>query len=623
MPTQLAVGDVEAALGERLFPAITTWNRLESRPRSQNFDRALRAEVRDALWMLTKQWQMGEFRGSDAGSPVFTKLLLTTTRLTKYRPAGEAVEPFDASIPLEAKVERRPMTLHRQQQSIAIDLRLVMARQWFALIADLATDYRSHFTLTYPIASPDPTRSEDVEVCAHPEVWETYQALAGRAMDGGALLEYLLADPSHHAYDGIVAPGSSDADALDDRARRFVAWAGRFLTVPASSADDAWVPDHLDYQFAASAPLPDGTEKVYLASDYAAGRLDWYSLDVDPSTTTLGDIPGADSTGLPPDTPFTTIPIPVSFSGMPNARWWTFEDHATNFGDIDASTTDLAKLLFMEFGLVYSNDWFVIPATLPAGSLAQVRGMAVTNVFGERLWIQAADQGPEEAWGRWSMFTINVLNPPAGGSSADTTLLLLPTLPSAQYGPLQEEVLLVRDEVANMAWGVERTVPLASGISRRGSEVANQTFTYLQALLPGGAAPPDLAAAVRYQAMNSVPENWIPFIPVHVPNDNREIQLQRAALPRILAGDSSSAQKVQPLTSLLRQGLDQVPAQTYFLHEEEVPRAGARVTQYYARSRWTQGQVHTWLRAQKQTGRGEASSGLAFDHLVDKNQGEG
>ena len=45
--------------------------------------------------------------------------------------------------------------------------------------------------------------------------------------------------------------------------------------------DDAWVPDHLDYQFAASAPLPDGTEKVYVADDYASGRLDWYSLDLD------------------------------------------------------------------------------------------------------------------------------------------------------------------------------------------------------------------------------------------------------------------------------------------------------------------------------------------------------
>ena len=133
-----------------------------------------------------------------------------------------------------------------------------------------------------------------------------------------------------------------------------------------------------------------------------------------------------------------------------------------------------------------------------------------------------------------------------------------------------------------------------------------------------------MTAAVRYQAMNSVPENWIPFIPVHVPNNNREVQLQRAAMPRILIGDNTpTPQKVQPQTSLLRQGLDLSTAQSYFLHEEEVPRAGARVSQYFARSRWTKGEVYTWLRAKKQTGRGEASSGLAFDRLVDKNNQEG
>jgi hypothetical protein len=621
MPSQLAIGDIKGALSKRLFPSITTWDRLEARPRSQHFDRALHAEVRDALWMLTRQWQMGEFRGSDAGSPVFAKLLLGTTRLTKYRPAGGAAQLFDSSIPLETKVERRPVPLHRQQRILALDLRLVMARQWFALMADVA-DYRDAFQKVYPIAKPDPTQRQQVDVCSHPEARDTFQALAGRAMDGGALLEYLLADPSHHAYDGVAAVLPIHHHPIDDRAQRFLTWAARFLTEPTSDQDDAWVPDHLDYQFAASAPMPDGTEKVYVAEDYSSGRLDWYSLDLNPGVATLGTVPGSTATGLPADAPVTTIPVPVSFSGMPNTRWWAFEDHSTNFGDIDASTTDLAKLLFMEFALVYSNDWFVIPCTLPSGALALVRGLAVTNVFGERLWIEAADQGTDHAWGRWSMFTINVRNAPAGSSSADTTLLLLPTLASAQPGPTQEEVFLVRDEVADMAWGVEKSVQLASGISRPGSEVAKQTVNFLQALIPGGGAPPAMAAAARYEAMNSVPENWIPFIPVHIPGNNREIQLQRAAMPRILAGDPDPAQKVQPLTALLRQGLDLAVARTYFLHEEEVPRAGTRLTQCYTRSRWTQGQVYTWLRVQKQTGRGEASSGLAFDRLVDKNRNE-
>jgi hypothetical protein len=198
----------------------------------------------------------------------------------------------------------------------------------------------------------------------------------------------------------------------------------------------------------------------------------------------------------------------------------------------------------------------------------------------------------------------------------------LPTIAKAQTSPPVEEVYLVRDEVANMAWGVEKTVALPTGVSRMGSEVATQTVNYLENLLSGGVPPlppPPMAAAVRYEVMNTVPENWIPFIPVHVPNNNRDVQLQRAAMPRLLPVVGQLFEKVQPQTMLLREGLDLLKAKTYFIHEEEVPRAGTRATQYYSRTRWTAGRVFTWFRAQKQTGRGEASSGLGFDLLVDQN----
>src|SRR6266487_3461876 len=95
MPSALPIADIKGALLQRTIPTITTWNRLEGRPRSQSFERALQAEVRDALWMLTKQWQIGEFRGSDAGSPVFAKLLIDTTRLTKYRPNAQSPQSFE------------------------------------------------------------------------------------------------------------------------------------------------------------------------------------------------------------------------------------------------------------------------------------------------------------------------------------------------------------------------------------------------------------------------------------------------------------------------------------------------------------------------------------------------
>ena len=623
MTSSRPVGDIREAIAERRFPTSMTWNRLEARPRTNSLDRALRAEVRDPLWMLTKQWQMGEFRGSDAGSPVFAKLQMDTTRLTKYRPGdAAATQPFEDDVPLEATVERRGIPLTAGGRPACLDLRMIMGRQWLAMISGIGA-YRQAFILAYPVPAADPASAQDADRCAQPEVWQLFAAAAGRAMDGGALYSYLTADPAHHAYDGVAGIAPADHAAIDHQAGRFLAWFRRLLLQP-PGGDDAWIPPRLEYQFGASAPLPEppGAEKTYLATQYYQGRLDWYSVDVDPGTA-LGPVPGSAVTGLPPGAPQTMIPVPVSFSGMPNTRWWAFEDRKTNFGDIDASTTDLAKLMFMEFALVYSNDWFVIPYTLPAGAIATIAGLVVQNTFGERFWITAAGGGPDDAWQRWSMFTVNTLGAgDADGASnpADTSLVLMPTASKVQQGPLLEDVWLVRDEVANMVWGIERTVPLASGDSKPGLETARQTLAFYQGLVQSP-APPPADAPLRYQVMTTVPENWIPFVPVHVDGDNREIQLQRAALPRILDGDPNPPVKVQPRTMLLRQGLDAAAPQPYFVHEEEVSRAGTRATQSFQRTRWTNGQVYTWLRVRRQTGRGEGSSGLAFDYLAQVTPG--
>ncbi|MFD1545767.1 hypothetical protein [Nonomuraea guangzhouensis] len=62
--------------------------------------------------------------------------------------------------------------------------------------------------------------------------------------------------------------------------------------------------------------------------------------------------------------------------------------------------------------------------------------------------------------------------------------------------------------------------------------------------------------------MSSVPEHWLPFIPVHVEDSTRETQLQRAALPQFLDGDTARPAKICPRMPLLSQNL---PA-AYFVH---------------------------------------------------------
>ena len=117
--------------------------------------------------------------------------------------------------------------------------------------------------------------------------------------------------------------------------------------------------------------------------------------------------------------------------------------------------------------------------------------------------------------------------------------------------------------------------------------------------------------------MTSVPEHWIPFVPVHIKeDDNREIQLQRASMLRIIEGDTVKPAKIKPETSFMREGLEDEPKLPYYVREEEVPRAGVQVIEAFQRTRWINGEVFVWLGNQKKTGRGEGSSGLAFDQII-------
>jgi hypothetical protein len=503
---------------------------------------------------------------------------------------------------------------------ISLDIRLLMGRQWLKMIAPIA-NYAAAFISKYRIDAFDPTRREDAAVCAHAEAWQLFSALAGRRMDGGALYRYLTGATGRHAWDGVTGILATDRPAIDLAAEAFVKWFTTTFTQPPSKDQDAWVADRLEYQFSCAAPEGAG-ETVFEAEEYFQGRLDWYNVDVNPARKTLGTVKPA-----PPDPQQPVIqaliPVPISYDGMPNTRWWAFEDRRVNFGAVKPSTTDVGKLMFLEFGLVYANDWFLIPLTLDAGSLVRVKGLAVTNVFGERFWITAAGAGPDDDWQRWSMFTVSVKGT-APGQEADTSLLLLPTVPKVQEGRVLEEVMLVRDEVANMVWAVEKTISLPSGHVKPGAEAAAETFAYHRRLLDewlqantSPSTAPEPAAPIVYKVMNTVPENWIPLIPVKVPNDIRQVQLQRAAMPRILEGDPNfPPDRVRPRTVLLRDGLETTPKTRYYLHEEEVPRAGATVSQAYQRTRWTDGRVIIWLGARKQAGRGEGSSGLAFDRLV-------
>ena len=603
----LDTADLQIALQTRNFPTIVMWNRLEGRPRTQNFDRALRAEVRDALWMLTRQWQFGEFLGDDAGSPLGAQVQIATSQLYRYSANG-ATEPYDDNTALEAKVERLPIAMLRGQSKIMLDLRAQVGRQWNKLLraAGLSayeTAYRGRYSFSLPTQDRS---SRAAEVYAHAESWQQLAALAGRATDGGELYLYLKADAAHRASDGISLSDPAHKATLDKLGQRLVAWFDGLYLQPAN--EGGWDPAQLEYQFSCATPTG-AVDKTLTADRYAGGHLDWHAFDFTQAVNTAAT---AERTKFQGNFTRSFLPAQLAFDGMPNTRWWKFEDNKVGFGAITPATTDIGKLLMVEFALIYANDWFLVPFQLPAGSLALIRAMTVSNSFGERFWIDPSGSGAEAAWQQWRMYTLST----RGAVQADTTTFLAPAVPKIQDGDPLDEVYLIRDEMANMVWGVETVAPLINGGSRPGGELARETAGYHRRLIGDAPPPANYAAPIYYRAMTSAPENWIPMVPVHVQGSNREIELQRGGMLRLLEGDTEPPVKIEPATLILRRGLDTTPKAPLFVHEEEAPRAGTRVVRAFQRTRWRNGRTLVWLGMSKTTGRGEGASRLAFDQIA-------
>lgn len=606
MNKYVATAAIENVFAKKVrVPTTVMWNRLEGRPRHPDFTRALKAEVRDPLWMITRQWQMGEFIGEDAGSPVTAKVAWKTDAVTELHMPGGTIQPYNPDLPLEALIEARDVPLIRDGRLHNADLRLALGRRWRKLLERGGYGGRvADFRNAYPFAAPDPDVEADYPITAHAAAWQTLAAVAARSIDGGALVLHLTQSGLASDGLGLVDPEKAEIDTLGTE---FLTWAQAQYFQPDETLQ-AWTPRHLEYGLGLSAP--NGDQSAALAApEYHGGRLDWFNFDA--------VAPGADHApgvaGAPEVTSF--MPATIQFDGMPNTRHWTFEEGVTNFGDINPDTTDIAKLLLIEFGLVFANDWFLLPIDVPVGSLTEIKGLAVTNVFGERLWVEraASAAGPVQSW---QMFRLTDKGAP------DDRLFVPATTPTGLESAPIESVSCIRDEVSNMVWGIETVVQLPDGSSRRGHEVALELHAKYQSAVV--APPPTVVendAKVKFTLMTSVAEHWIPFIPVHIDNDNREIQLQRAAMPRLLEGeDGVVPKKIAPRTRILREGLDAPVKVSYFVAEEEVERAGTVIETKWQRCRWNGGRVIMWLGHQRKTGRGEGSSGLAFDTLVPKRQ---
>src|SRR6185295_10314377 len=68
--------------------SITSWTRLEPQCTEADIGTSSSARLFGPLWMLTRQWQMGEFQAEDAGTPIQARVRATTAIISR-RFSGE------------------------------------------------------------------------------------------------------------------------------------------------------------------------------------------------------------------------------------------------------------------------------------------------------------------------------------------------------------------------------------------------------------------------------------------------------------------------------------------------------------------------------------------------------
>lgn len=579
-------------LDEYRIPTVTAYNRLEPSQRTKNFDRSLKAEIRDSLWMLTRQWQFGEFEGEDAGSPVTAQVVGEHSKPDRVGFPGGKVFSYDESIPLETKVEREPI-----RRSLFFSVQL--ARYFFKCLnkqSILSASNKNALITKYPlnysinnIDKPftiDPNDTDGVQLL---------NAVTNKIPDGFSIHTDIITPNGAitNFEQWLVDEVFSNADQqkFKQAATDFKNWFSRNYSQPVDTTDSCWLPSQLEYQFSIATPVALQQQKTLIADQYSQGHLDWYSFDLDTHK-------GLQLDPEPPDNPASIvenyvsfIPTPVSFKGMPNPRFWMMEDSKTDFGKIDTTPTGLLHLLLAEFGLIYSNDWFMLPYPLSINTIAEVKDMVVTDVFGQHILIRPAGRGADSNWQRWAMFKQTDRN----DASFNTNIFYLaPALSQTLESDPIEEVNFLRDEMANMVWAVETIVPSQAGKGINGNEMALK-----ESIVPDK-TPANTTIQIRYVLGTTVPNNWIPFAPVHMPSSNTEIRLQRAQMPGAKGPSSGLLSEVPP---------------PYFINEEEVPRSGIVVKQSFQQARWLKGKNYLWIGRNKETGKGEGWSNLKFDQI--------
>jgi hypothetical protein len=565
--------------------------------RSPDINDGLAARLADPLWMLARQWQFGEFRGDDAGSPVSLQFQATAHAPTWWRPEPDATAP--------AAQPWQPWTVRSGPLETCIDAELDDGTSWMrlridggiaarrALIAAGLPDAANRLTTIAGWNLPDaPTSPADA-------------ALIACTADADALDSQIapFADPTTTVPDTVLTQLAISADTASVFAATMRTWhqwwqhqiAGRPSAPSTTQVDPpSWDPTRLEYRGSlgfASNP----TAQLHV-DRHPGGPLDWYSVDIVPASSTDTQSAPAPSPDLLTPTTVTalSVPQPARYAGMPASRFWEFEDAHVDFGSTDATGADLARMLLVDYTTVYDHNWYLAPLRLPTGALIHVnQPVTITDSFGMTSLIEPFAEKPDA---NTRMFNLSTLTGPPAATAPDPQwntrwFWFAPRVANTVDSDPIEQIGLRRDEMADLGWAI-----ITNHCDSFGRNVTD--YPLIEADAPAGPVP-------SYTVESPVPQNWIPLVPtpLHPLDPTSAYWLVLQPLERTATGGAT------PTPGRL------LADKPWRIHEEELSGAGLTISRSRTLARWHDGNIYTWSSRTAWAGGGEADSGLKWDYL--------
>lgn len=599
--------------------------RKEGRTNNGNLTEALRMRAHDPLWMLARQWQMGEFRGNDTGTAMSVKCRIKEDDCQK-NPLEPIIEQINPEIDLMVRIESAVYFMDLIRHSGSIKREEIKKFREMAL-----KTWPIEWNSFHPVLGHEAT--QDFERTLNSRQQAFIQSYRGKIFDGYKLYKDITSETTKNvALLSFVMDSMLKYD--------FVSWFNEKY-FPANAKSPYWQQKDLCYQLSAEAG-----DKLLEGDRYQGGRLSWYSVDY--KGTKKGE------TSMTIERDVMSLPTIAHYTAAPNRRLWEIEDRKVFMGN-SLEQQSGGNIALMKYATMFSNDWMLFPLDTEIGKYIQLDSIKVIDTFGDEIIIDGNDRAGKKdkvktLEERWQLFTNTECNNPK--KTPFDGLYYAPQLVKTLEGKPIEEVKMLRDEMSNMVWGVEEQVSDGCGMAMDATlcatklteyvnglyethhpKPAPKTVTFSQDQTPEVKEAENAKAAYRYLLQSSVPLNWIPFVPQRLKtvssNDpfflgGREMILRRGKMPCYIWDEKDGKIKVdkvpaRPKGTILKEGLVENNGQwketPLFFHEEAIQSTGIRLVKNYQRARWINGASYQWLGIYKQLAKTEATSGLEFDSL--------